>query len=62
MGLQPEKAIVRETDVVKQVFGDTLTVKRPEILIEWCIGCGICEHKYPVEGGVAIRVHFTSEV
>lgn len=32
-------------------------VKRPYVVPELCIGCGICETKCPVQGEAAIRVH-----
>ncbi len=58
----PEKAIVLETVEVNQVDGDVLTVQRPEVLVDQCIGCGICEYKCPVEGEAAIRVYVPDEV
>jgi formate hydrogenlyase subunit 6/NADH:ubiquinone oxidoreductase subunit I len=58
----PEKAIVLETVEVNQVTGDTFTVQRPEVLVEQCIGCGICEYKCPVEGEAAIRVYVPDEM
>jgi polyferredoxin len=53
----PEKAIVLETVEVNRVSGDIYTVQRPEVLVDQCIGCGICEYKCPVEGEAAIRVY-----
>jgi Pyruvate/2-oxoacid:ferredoxin oxidoreductase delta subunit len=52
----PEKAIVLETIEVNHANGETLTVQRPKVLVDQCIGCGICEYKCPVEGEAAIRV------
>jgi ferredoxin len=57
----PEKAIVLETVEVHPVDGSTLTVQRPEVLADECIGCGICEFKCPVEGEAAIRVFTPGE-
>jgi ferredoxin len=34
-----------------------VTVQRPRVIRERCIGCGICEYKCPVSGQAAIRVH-----
>ena len=58
----PEKAIVLEVVEVNQVNGHTLTVQRPKVLVDRCIGCGICEYKCPVEGEAAIRVHVTGDL
>jgi polyferredoxin len=58
----PEKAIVLETVDVNQVNGDRLSVQRPEVLVDQCIGCGICEYKCPVEGEAAIRVYVPGEL
>ncbi|MCX7624914.1 MAG: 4Fe-4S binding protein [Candidatus Sumerlaeaceae bacterium] len=33
----------------------------PEVIVQRCIGCGICENKCPVEGQAAIRVHRRGE-
>lgn len=58
----PEKAIVLETVEVNRVNGDIVTVQRPEVLEDQCIGCGICEYKCPVEGEAAIRVHVPGDM
>jgi translation initiation factor RLI1 len=58
----PEKAIVLETVEVNRVNGDIVTVQRPEVLEDQCIGCGICEYKCPVEGEAAIRVVVPGDV
>lgn len=54
------KAVVLETAEVTSRSGDKLEVKRPRIVRELCIGCGICEHKCPLPGEAAIRVHVTN--
>lgn len=51
-----EKAIQLEE---KQVWGaddSIVTIQLPHVLREFCIGCGICEYKCPVNGESAIRV------
>ena len=55
----PEKAIKLETVEVLDATGNLTTIKRPEVVIERCIGCGICEYKCPVAGEAAIRVRVT---
>ena len=35
---------------------DEAVILRPRVLPNRCIGCGICEHKCPVEGEAAIHV------
>ncbi|MBU1878542.1 MAG: 4Fe-4S dicluster domain-containing protein, partial [Chloroflexi bacterium] len=49
----PEKAIVLD-DIETP---DGRTVRRPRVLRDVCIGCGICEFKCPLEGESAIRVY-----
>ena len=55
----PEKAIELETVEVFDATGNLTIIKRPEVVIERCIGCGICEYKCPVVGEAAIRVRVT---
>ncbi|MDW8068072.1 MAG: 4Fe-4S binding protein [Anaerolineae bacterium] len=52
----PEKAIVLEEATVMDATGHPVTVQRPRVVEERCIGCGICEHRCPVSGEAAIRV------
>jgi MauM/NapG family ferredoxin protein len=52
----PEKAIVLEEVTVADAAGQPVTVQRPRVVEERCIGCGICEYKCPVSGEAAIRV------
>ena len=53
----PDKAIWLETAVVPAPEGKQVTVKRPHVLRDQCIGCGICEYQCPVGGEAAIRVY-----
>ena len=52
----PDKAIRLEEVQVVRADGSVVTVSRPVVLRELCIGCGICEAKCPVTGSAAIRV------
>ncbi len=52
----PEKAIVLEEATVTDAAGQEVTLQRPRVVEERCIGCGICEYKCPVSGEAAIRV------
>lgn len=58
----PEKAIKLETVEAVTPDGETVTVQRPRVVRERCIGCGICEYKCPVNGEAAIRVYVPSAV
>lgn len=53
----PDKAIKLEQEEVRSGDGEMVTVQRPYVLRERCIGCGICEYKCPVNGEAAIRVY-----
>jgi len=53
----PDKAIKLETAEAVTPNGETVTVQRPRVVRERCIGCGICEYKCPVNGEAAIRVY-----
>jgi polyferredoxin len=57
----PEKAIVLEEAEVRTGDGERVTVQRPHVVRERCIGCGICEYKCPVNGEAAIRVYVPPE-
>lgn len=54
----PTKAIVLEDVTVSQPGGgEPLAVRRPTVLQDRCIGCGICENRCPLGGEAAIRVY-----
>lgn len=50
------KAIKFKEETVKDMEGNPITVKRPYVIKDLCIGCGICEKVCPIEGEAAIRV------
>jgi formate hydrogenlyase subunit 6/NADH:ubiquinone oxidoreductase subunit I len=53
----PEKSIRLEEVTVTNDSGETVTLQRPYVLRELCIGCGICENHCPLEGDAAIQVY-----
>jgi polyferredoxin len=55
----PQKSITLEESEVNDPNGLSVIVKRPSVLRNLCIGCGICEHYCPLEGTAAIRVYNT---
>jgi polyferredoxin len=52
----PDKAIKFREVEVDTSKGDRVTVRQPYIVDRLCIGCGICEHKCPLEGAAAVLV------
>jgi len=50
------KAIVFETIDIRDAGGSQVSLKLPKVLLQHCVGCGICENKCPVSGMAAIRV------
>jgi len=50
------KAIQFDTIKILGADGKIQLLKQPRIIEERCIGCGICEHVWPVQGDSAIRV------
>lgn len=53
----PDKAIELEQVELLSAEGEMVTIQRPHVIRERCIGCGICEYKCPVNGEAAIRVY-----
>lgn len=53
----PAKAIELERIEVQNGDGEWVTLQRPQVIRDLCIGCGICEYKCPTEGQAAIRVY-----
>lgn len=52
----PDKAIILREEEVIHFDGTLKKVKRPYVVEDLCIGCGICETKCPVEGKSAIYI------
>lgn len=52
----PEKAIRLEIVPTVNEWGETIELQQPYVLLDLCIGCGICENHCPLEGEAAIRV------
>ncbi len=53
----PEKAIRLEEVSATNARGEAVTLRRPTVVRERCIGCGICENRCPLEGEAAIQVY-----
>ncbi len=58
----PHKAIWLETADVVDARGQSVTIQRPVVVKELCIGCGICEYQCPMGGESAIRVYAPTDV
>jgi polyferredoxin/Fe-S-cluster-containing hydrogenase component 2 len=52
----PEKSIRLEEVSVTTPAGEIVTLQRPSVLRELCIGCGICENHCPLQGDAAIQI------
>jgi len=52
----PTKAIQMRNEEALDDKGIARVIKRPFLVEDYCVGCGICETKCPVEGQSAIRV------
>jgi len=53
---RPAKAIRLEEVSVRAADGSPLTLQRPVVMRDLCIGCGICENQCPLESQAAVRV------
>ncbi len=53
----PQKSIRLEEVTAVDGTGNTVTLQRPIVLREICIGCGICENHCPLQGDAAIQVY-----
>jgi len=50
----PEKAIILKEEYAVTPKGKKILLKRPIVLKEKCIGCGICEYNCPVSGAIQV--------
>jgi MauM/NapG family ferredoxin protein len=53
----PDKAIWLEVENKLKEGASVVSIQKPYVDLDSCIGCGICEHKCPIEGEAAIRIH-----
>jgi MauM/NapG family ferredoxin protein len=58
----PDKAIRLEVEDVVTSEGESISIQRPYVVKDLCIGCGICEYQCPMEGEAAIRVYAPTEL
>jgi polyferredoxin len=58
----PEKAIrVQEVTVIDE-SGTEVLLQQPYVVLDLCIGCGICEYNCPMEAQAAIQVQRRQEI
>ena len=55
------KAVRLEVVEVVNGDGEFVTIQRPYVVKELCIGCGMCEFQCPIGGDAAIQVFTTTE-
>lgn len=55
------KAVKLKTETIETADGRRLTLRRPYIDAELCIGCGACEYACPVQGSKAVYVNSVGE-
>ncbi len=58
----PDKAIRLEEVETVDAQGEPITLQRPVMVRERCIGCGICEYQCPLGGEAAVRVFTPTEI
>jgi polyferredoxin len=56
----PEKAIKLDDVMITLEDGSAVAVRRPYVVHDRCIGCGICEYRCPLSASSAIRVYTPS--
>ncbi len=53
----PDKAVVLKEEKAITPEGRSIALKKPYVINELCIGCGICQHRCPVSGKPAVAVY-----